>query len=355
MILVTGGCGFIGSAFVLDWLGQTTEPVLNLDLLTYAGHLGNLKGAESNPHYRFVRGDIGDSGLVGRLLRDAQPRAVVHFAAETHVDRSISSADAFVRTNVVGTVKLLEAVRAHWEALPKDQAAAFRFLNVSTDEVFGSLSLDEPAFTERHQYQPNSPYSASKAAADHFARAWFHTYELPVLTTNCSNNYGPRQFPEKLIPLMIHNALKGLPLPVYGDGQQIRDWLHVADHCAALRSVLARGRPGETYNIGGRAERTNLQVVHAICAALDAIRPRADGTPYTNLIKHVEDRRGHDRRYAIDDSKIAAELDWRPAVSFEAGIRDTVAWYLEHRDWVESVTSGSYLKWVEQQYPSLAA
>jgi dTDP-glucose 4,6-dehydratase len=354
MILVTGGCGFIGSAFVLEWLEQTDEPVLNLDLLTYAGHLGNLKSVESNPRYSFVRGDIGDSALVGKLLRSSQPRAIVHFAAESHVDRSISAPQAFIQTNVVGTVKLLEAAHAYWKSLPGYKAAAFRFLNVSTDEVFGSLGLQDKAFTEQHQYQPNSPYSASKAAADHFARAWFHTYGLPVLTTNCSNNYGPRQFPEKLIPLMIHNALKGQPLPVYGDGQQIRDWLHVSDHCSALRSVLAQGRPGETYNIGGRSERANLQVVHAICAALDQVRPRTDGQGYAVLIKHVQDRKGHDRRYAIDDTRIASELGWSPAFDFENGIRQTVAWYLENADWVESVTSGSYLQWVEQQYPALA-
>jgi dTDP-glucose 4,6-dehydratase len=354
MILVTGGCGFIGSAFVLDWLQQTDEPLLNLDLLTYAGHLGNLKGLEADPRYSFVRGDIGDSALVSRLLKDSHPRAIVHFAAESHVDRSISAPQAFIQTNVVGTVKLLEATNAYWESLPREEAAAFRFLNVSTDEVFGSLGRQDPAFTERHQYQPNSPYSASKAAADHFARAWFHTYGLPVLTTNCSNNYGPRQFPEKLIPLMIHNALKGLPLPVYGDGQQIRDWLHVNDHCSALRSVLDNGEPGQTYNIGGRSERANLQVVHAICLALDEVRPRSANQRYATLIKHVEDRRGHDRRYAIDDSKIANELGWSPAIDFESGIRQTVTWYLENADWVESVTSGSYLQWVEQQYPSLA-
>ncbi len=354
MILVTGGCGFIGSAFVLDWLQRSDEPLLNLDLLTYAGHLGNLRSVESDPRYTFVRGDIGDGVLVSKLLQTAKPRAIVHFAAESHVDRSISAPQAFIQTNVVGTVKLLEAAHAYWSALPPEQASAFRFLNVSTDEVFGSLKAGDPAFTEQHQYQPNSPYSASKAAADHFARAWFHTYGLPVLTTNCSNNYGPRQFPEKLIPLMIHNALKGQPLPVYGDGQQIRDWLHVSDHCSALRSVLEQGQPGETYNIGGRSERANLQVVHAICSALDESRPRS-GKPSAGLIKHVQDRQGHDRRYAIDDSKIASELGWKPSIEFEAGIRQTVAWYLDNAEWVESVTSGSYLQWVEQQYPSLAA
>jgi dTDP-glucose 4,6-dehydratase len=354
MILVTGGCGFIGSEFVLDWLRFTGEPLVNLDLLTYAGHLGNLRGLESDPRYSFVRGDIGDFALVSKLLAEHRPRAVVHFAAESHVDRSISSPNAFVQTNVLGTVKLLQAVQGYWEPLPHERKAAFRFVNVSTDEVFGSLGRDEAAFTEKHQYQPNSPYSASKAAADHFARAWFHTFHLPVLTTNCSNNYGPRQFPEKLIPLMIHNALKGKPLPIYGDGQQIRDWLHVGDHCSALRAVLEKGRPGETYNIGGRSERANLEVVQSICAALEAARP-SGGTPYASLMTHVTDRPGHDRRYAIDDSKIANELGWRPAVEFDRGIRETVKWYLENPDWVESVTSGAYLKWVEQQYPSIAA
>jgi dTDP-glucose 4,6-dehydratase len=355
MIFVTGGCGFIGSTFVLDWLRQTQEPVLNLDLLTYAGHLGNLREIESNPRYTFVRGDIGDIGLVSKLLDRFAPRAIVHFAAESHVDRSISSPNVFIETNVVGTVKLLQATQAYWAGLPKERAASFRFLNVSTDEVFGTLAADEPAFTEQRQFQPNSPYSASKAAADHFVRAWFHTFRLPVLTTNCSNNYGPRQFPEKLIPLMIHNGLKGTPLPVYGDGKQIRDWLHVSDHCSALRAVLATGKPGETYNIGGRSERTNLEVVRSICAALDAARPAANGRPHLELITHVQDRPGHDRRYAIDDHKIASELGWRPAVNFDAGIRETVAWYLDNPDWVQSVTTGAYLKWVEDQYPALAA
>jgi dTDP-glucose 4,6-dehydratase len=355
MIFVTGGCGFIGSTFVLDWLRQTQEPVLNLDLLTYAGHPGNLREIESDPRYTFVRGDIGDISLVSKLLDRFTPRAIVHFAAESHVDRSISSPNVFIETNVVGTVKLLQATQAFWERLPKERAASFRFLNVSTDEVFGTLAADEPAFTEQRRFQPNSPYSASKAAADHFVRAWFHTFRLPVITTNCSNNYGPRQFPEKLIPLMIHNGLKGTALPVYGDGKQIRDWLHVSDHCSALRAVLETGKPGETYNIGGRSERTNLEVVRSICAALDSARPAANGRPHLELITHVQDRPGHDRRYAIDDDKIASELGWRPAVNFDAGIRETVAWYLDHPDWVESVTTGAYLKWVEQQYPALTA
>ncbi len=352
MIIVTGGCGFIGSAFILDWLAQSREPVLNLDLLTYAGHLGNLRAVESHPGYRFVRGDIGDSALVSALLREHRPRALVHFAAESHVDRSIAGPEAFIQTNVVGTTRLLQAAHGHWSQLPADEARAFRFINVSTDEVFGSLGPADPAFSETHPYQPNSPYSASKAAADHFARAWCHTFGLPVITTNCSNNYGPRQFPEKLIPLMIHNALAGKPLPVYGDGRQVRDWLHVGDHCSALRAVLAQGRPGETYNIGGRSERTNLEVVHTICRVIDEARP---GQSHAGLIRHVDDRLGHDRRYAIDDSKIAGELGWKPAVTFEQGIRDTVQWYLANTEWVESVTSGAYRRWVEQQYPALHA
>lgn len=351
MILVTGGCGFIGSAFVLDWLRTCAEPLVNLDALTYAGYAGNLEAVQGHAGYTFVRGDIADSGLVARLLREHQPRAVVHFAAESHVDRSIAGPEAFVHTNVLGTARLLQAVLEYWQALPAAQAQAFRFLNVSTDEVFGSLEPGAGGFTEQHPYRPNSPYSASKAAADHFVRAWHHTWQLPAITTNCSNNYGPRQFPEKLIPLMVHNGLSGKPLPVYGDGQQVRDWLHVDDHCSALRAVLARGRPGETYNIGGRSERTNLEVVHAVCAALDRLRPAAQ--PHASLIRHVEDRRGHDRRYAIDDSKVAGELGWKPAVTFEQGILATVQWYLDHPGWVACVTSGSYRQWVQQQYASL--
>jgi dTDP-glucose 4,6-dehydratase len=354
MILVTGGCGFIGSAFILDWFATTNEPLVNLDLLTYAGHPGNLSTLDGHAGYTFVPGDIGDTALVTALLRDHQPRAVIHFAAESHVDRSIAGPEAFIQTNVVGTTRLLQGALVHWRSLPAAEAEAFRFVNVSTDEVFGSLDRHDPPFTEHHPYQPNSPYSASKAAADHFARAWHHTFGLPVVTTNCSNNYGPRQFPEKLIPLMIHNAVSGKPLPVYGDGQQVRDWLHVSDHCSALRAVLARGRPGQTYNIGGRSERANLEVVRTVCGVLDAVRPRAAG-PHAGLIRHVEDRLGHDRRYAIDDRKIAAELQWQPAVRFEDGIRDTVLWYLEHEDWVQSVTSGAYRRWVEQQYPGLHA
>ncbi len=352
MLLVTGGCGFIGSAFVLEWLAASQEQVVNLDLLTYAGHLGNLEGVSADPAYRFVHGDIADSALVERLLAEHRPRAVIHFAAESHVDRSIAGPLAFVQTNVTGTVKLLEATASYWRTLNPSEAAAFRFLNVSTDEVYGSLQPGEAPFSETHRYEPNSPYSASKAAGDHLVRAWQQTYGLPTLTTHCSNNYGPRQFPEKLIPLVIHNALNGTPLPVYGDGLQVRDWLHVDDHCAALRAVLERGVPGETYNIGGRAERTNLAVVHAICSALDEMRPQADGRAYAGLIRHVADRRGHDRRYAIDDGKINAALGWSPSTAFDSGIRQTVRWYLDHADWVLSVTSGSYRQWLDQQYVS---
>jgi len=298
--------------------------------------------------------DIGDAALVTRLLQEHRPRAIVNFAAESHVDRSIAEPLAFVQTNVLGTASLLRCAQAYWQTLQGEAREGFRFLHVSTDEVFGSLAPGEAAFTEQHRYEPNSPYSASKAASDHFVRAWQHTYGLPTLVTNCSNNYGPRQFPEKLIPLVIHNALRGKPLPVYGDGQQVRDWLYVEDHCAALQAVLAHGRPGETYNIGGRSERTNLQVVHALCAVLDALRPRADGQPYSRQVTHVADRPGHDRRYAIDDGKIAGELGWQPAVRFEDGLRETVQWYLANPEWVESVTSGSYRQWVERQYTGLA-
>ena len=354
MILITGGCGFIGSAFVLAWLKSGDEPIVNLDLLTYAGHPGNLQEVAHHPNYRFVHGDIGDAALVSQLLTSHQPRAVINFAAESHVDRSITGPMAFAQTNVVGTLSLLDATLRYWKALPADQAAAFRFLQVSTDEVFGSLSADAPAFTEQHRYEPNSPYSASKAASDHFVRAYHHTFGLPTLTTNCSNNYGPRQFPEKLIPLMILNALNGKPLPVYGDGQQIRDWLHVDDHCSAIRTVLARGRPGESYNVGGRSEKANLDVVHTICRTLDALRPRAQGQPYAALVTHVKDRPGHDRRYAIDDRKIATELGWQPVVTFADGMRQTIEWYLANQAWVESVTSGSYRQWIDQQYQGLA-
>ena len=354
MILVTGGCGFIGSAFLLSWFRNTDEPVVNLDLLTYAGHPGNLQALSGDPRHLFVKGDIGDPALVARLLAEHKPRAIINFAAEGHVDRSIDAPLAFAQTNVVGTLRLLETTHAWWRTLPPGVAAEFRFLHVSTDEVFGSLDANAAAFTETHRYEPNSPYSASKAASDHFVRAWHHTFGLPTLTTNCSNNYGPRQFPEKLIPLMILNAVGGKPLPVYGDGKQVRDWLHVDDHCAALRAVLAKGKPGETYNIGGRSERTNLAVVDAICKALDTLRAQSDGSKYAKLVTHVRDRPGHDRRYAIDDTKISTELGWQPEVDFQQGIRSTVDWYLGNQEWVRSVTSGSYRQWVDRQYESLA-
>jgi dTDP-glucose 4,6-dehydratase len=349
MILVTGGAGFIGSNFVLDWLAQSDEPVLNLDALTYAGNLQNLASLEGDARHVFVRGDIGDRALVDRLLAEHRPRAIVHFAAESHVDRSIHGPGEFMRTNVQGTFTLLEAARAHWSALQEDQKAAFRFLHVSTDEVYGSLQPGAPAFTETHPYEPNSPYSASKAASDHLVRAWHHTYGLPTLTTNCSNNYGPYHFPEKLIPLMIVNALAGKPLPVYGDGQQIRDWLYVKDHCSGIRAVLARGRLGETYNIGGWNEQANIDIVHRVCALLDELRPDPAG-PRARLITHVADRPGHDRRYAIDARKVERELGWRPAETFETGIRKTVQWYLDHADWVAGVQSGAYKDWIGKHY-----
>ena len=329
MVLVTGGCGFIGSAFILEWMRVVREPVVNLDLLTYAGRLENLQEVANDPSYRFVHGDIADAALVTRLLEEHRPRAVIHIAAETHVDRSIEGPLRFVETNTRGTARLLEAAHAYWEKLPKAEADAFRFLNVSTDEVYGSLLPGAAPFTERHRYEPNSPYSASKAGADHLVRAWHHTYGLPVLTTHCSNNYGPRQFPEKLIPLVIHHALQGKPLPVYGDGLHVRDWLHVNDHCSALRAVLDRGTPGESYNVGGRSERRNIELVRTLCATLDEMRPRADRTRYADLITYVTDRRGHDRRYAIDDAKISSELGWQPSVKLEDGLRSTAAWYLE--------------------------
>jgi dTDP-glucose 4,6-dehydratase len=349
-ILVTGGAGFIGSNFVNEWLAGSNEPVVNLDCLTYAGNLENLASLQGDARHQFVRGDIGDSRLVARLLAEHRPRAVLNFAAESHVDRSIESPGTFIQTNVVGTFHLLEAVRAYWGGLPEDERRTFRFLHVSTDEVYGSLDRSAPAFTETHRYEPNSPYSASKAASDHLVRAYHHTYGLPVVTTNCSNNYGPYHFPEKLIPLVIHNALAGKPLPVYGDGQQVRDWLYVADHCSAIRRVLEAGRPGETYNIGGCNEKANIDVVRTLCAILDDMRPRADGLGYDTQIAFVTDRPGHDRRYAIDAGKIERELDWRPAETFESGIRKTVQWYLGHQDWVENVTSGAYREWIDRQY-----
>jgi len=354
MILVTGGAGFIGSNFVLDWLAQSDEPVLNLDKLTYAGNLGNLRSLEGDARHVFVRGDIGDAALVARLLAEHRPRAVINFAAESHVDRSIHGAEDFIQTNVMGTFRLLEAVRAHWLSLPEAERTAFRFLHVSTDEVYGSLAPEAPAFTEQHAYEPNSPYSASKAASDHLVRAWHHTHGLPVLTTNCSNNYGPFHFPEKLIPLMIVNALAGKPLPVYGDGLQVRDWLYVGDHCSAIRRVLDAGRVGETYNVGGWNEQPNIAIVKTICSLLDELRPRADGQSYAVQITHVKDRPGHDRRYAIDARKIEAELGWRPAETFDSGIRKTVRWFLDHPEWVDEVQSGAYREWVQTQYQGAA-
>jgi dTDP-glucose 4,6-dehydratase len=353
VILVTGGAGFIGANFVLDWIAAAGEPVVNLDKLTYAGNLGSLASLAGDARHVFVQGDIGDRALVERLLAEHRPRAIVHFAAESHVDRSIHGPGAFVQTNVVGTFELLEAARAHWLGLAPDARAAFRFLHVSTDEVYGSLGEDDPPFTETTAYAPNSPYSASKAASDHMVRAYHHTYGLPTLATNCSNNYGPRQFPEKLIPLVISNALEGKRLPVYGDGRQVRDWLYVGDHCEAIRVVLAKGRPGETYNIGGNSERRNLEVVHAICDALQEARPRAGG--YRELVEFVKDRPGHDRRYAIDASKIRRELGWAPRETFESGLARTVRWYLDHGAWVAQVKSGEYRQWLEVNYAARSA
>jgi dTDP-glucose 4,6-dehydratase len=348
-LLVTGGAGFIGSNFVLDWLAQGGEPVVNLDALTYAGNLRNLEALRGDARHVFVHGDIGDRALVDRLFAAHRPRAVLHFAAESHVDRSIHGPGAFVKTNVEGTFTLLEAARAHCATLDAEARAAFRFLHVSTDEVYGSLAPDAPAFTEDHPYAPNSPYSASKAASDHLVRAWHHTYGLPVLTTNCSNNYGPYQFPEKLIPLIVVAALAGRPLPVYGDGLQVRDWLYVGDHCSGVRAVLAHGRVGQTYNIGGDNEMRNIDIVRTVCALLDELRPDPAG-PYARLITHVKDRPGHDRRYAIDARKIGRELGWRPAETFASGIRKTVRWYLDHADWVAEVQSGAYRDWVATNY-----
>ncbi len=350
MILVTGGAGFIGANFILDWLRAGDEPVINLDKLTYAGNLENLAELVGDPRYAFVQGDICDKALVERLFRQHTPRAVINFAAESHVDRSIHGPGEFIQTNILGTFNLLECARAYFGGLDEAARKAFRFLHVSTDEVYGSLDKDDPAFTERHRYEPNSPYSASKAASDHLVRAYCHTYGLPALTTNCSNNYGPYQFPEKLIPLMIVNALAGKSLPIYGDGQQIRDWLYVGDHCAAIRRVLAAGQPGETYNIGGWNEKPNLDIVHAVCALLDELRPRADGNSYREQISYVTDRPGHDRRYAIDATRIGRELGWQPQETFETGIRKTVAWYLDHPQWIANVQSGAYREWVEKNY-----
>jgi dTDP-glucose 4,6-dehydratase len=349
-VLVTGGAGFIGSNFVLDWLAQCDEPVINLDALTYAGNLENLASLHGDGRHVFVKGDIGDAALVSSLLAKHQPRAVINFAAESHVDRSIHGPAEFIQTNIVGTFNLLESVRAYWSGLEGAAKSGFRLLHVSTDEVYGSLEKDAPAFTETHRYEPNSPYSASKAASDHLVRAYHHTYGLPVLTTNCSNNYGPYHFPEKLIPLVIHNALAGKDLPIYGDGQQIRDWLYVTDHCSAIRRVLEAGRLGETYNVGGWNEKANLEVVHTLCAILDELQPRVDGQSYKTQITFVKDRPGHDRRYAIDAGKLERELGWKPAETFETGIRKTVQWYLDNQAWVRNVTSGDYRNWVETQY-----
>jgi dTDP-glucose 4,6-dehydratase len=350
LILVTGGAGFIGSNFVLQWIAAEASPVLNLDKLTYAGNPANLASLSGDPRHTFVRGDIADADTVGRLFAQHRPRAVVNFAAESHVDRSIHAPAAFIQTNVVGTFALLEESRKYWEALPREERERFRFLHVSSDEVYGSLGAKDAAFTETHPYAPNSPYAASKAASDHLARAYHHTYGMPIITVNCSNNYGPRQFPEKLIPLMILNAVEGRPLPVYGDGQNVRDWLYVEDHCAAIRLVLNAGRAGETYNIGGRSEKTNLEVVQAICGVIDEARPDPLVARHSSLITFVPDRPGHDRRYAIDSRKIESQLGWRPREGFESGLRKTVAWYLENMEWVRGVTSGEYRKWIATNY-----
>ena len=349
MIIITGGAGFIGSNFVMDWLAEYNEPVINLDKLTYAGNKENLQLLNNNEYHHFIHGDIGDVQLITRLLNEHQPRAIINFAAESHVDRSIHGPSDFIETNIIGTFNLLETTRNYWQALPEHEQKAFRFLHVSTDEVYGSLKQEDPAFTEQNRYEPNSPYSASKAASDHLVRAYHHTYGLPVLTTNCSNNYGPYQFPEKLIPVVITNALAAKPLPIYGDGLNVRDWLYVSDHCAAIRQVLAQGQVGEVYNIGGWNEMTNIEIVTTICYLLDELRPDPEGS-YTRLISYVQDRLGHDRRYAIDARKIERELGWRPAETFKTGIRKTVQWYLDHQPWVENVMSGQYRAWMESNY-----
>jgi len=350
LILVTGGAGFIGSNFILQWMASESAAILNLDKLTYAGNPNNLRAVEAHPRYRFERGDIVDRDFLRELLRREQPCAIIHFAAESHVDRSIHGPDDFIRTNINGTFNLLEETRAYWSALPEIDSALFRFLHISTDEVYGSLSPGDPAFAETTPYSPNSPYSASKAASDHLVRAHHHTYGFPALTTNCSNNYGPYQFPEKLIPLMILNACAGKPLPVYGDGKNVRDWLYVEDHCRAIRAVLSRGRVGQTYNIGGRSEKTNLDIVGAICEILDELRTNDPVVPHDKLVSFVKDRPGHDRRYAMDTRKVERELQWKPIETFESGIRKTVRWYLEHEDWVRDVTSGSYCQWMAKHY-----
>ena len=349
-VLITGGAGFIGANFVLDWVANTDEKIINLDKLTYAGNMASLASLQNNPQHVFVQGDIGDDKLLPKLLAEHQPRAVLNFAAESHVDRSIHGPGDFIETNIVGIFRLLESVRGYWQALAPEAQQQFRFLHVSTDEVYGSLSPQDPAFSENNKYEPNSPYSASKAASDHLVRAWHHTYGLPVLTTNCSNNYGPLHFPEKLIPLMIVNALAGKPLPVYGDGMQVRDWLYVKDHCSAIRRVLEGGQLGETYNVGGWNEKPNIEIVNTVCALLDEMRPRPDGQSYATQITYVKDRPGHDRRYAIDARKLEKELGWKPAETFETGIRKTVAWYLDNAEWVANVQSGAYREWVTKQY-----
>lgn len=349
-IIVTGGAGFIGANFVLDWLAQSDVTVINLDCLSYAGNMENLASLQGDKRHIFVKGSIGDATLISELLNQYQPSAVVNFAAESHVDRSIHAPEEFIQTNIVGTFRLLDAVRGYWNNLSEEDKSAFRFLHVSTDEVYGSLAKDDPAFKENNRYEPNSPYSASKAASDHLVRAYHHTYGLPVLTTNCSNNYGPYHFPEKLIPLLITNALSDKLLPVYGDGQQIRDWLYVSDHCSGIRRVLQAGKVGETYNIGGWNEMANIDIVHTVCALLDEARPRQDGKSYREQITFVTDRPGHDRRYAIDASKIEKELGWKPAETFQTGIRKTIQWYLDNPDWVEHVQSGAYRDWVEKNY-----
>ncbi len=347
MILVTGGAGFIGANFILDWFTQSDEPIVNLDKLTYAGNLQSLATLANNPRHIFVQGDIGDSQLVSRLLEEHQPRAIINLAAESHVDRSIIGPEDFIQTNILGTFRLLENTRSYWDQLQAQAKQNFRFLHVSTDEVYGSLSAEAPAFTETHRYEPSSPYSASKASSDHLAHAYHHTYGLPVLTTNCSNNYGPYQFPEKLIPLMFVNALSGKPLPIYGDGLQIRDWLYVTDHCSAIRRVLDAGSPGETYNIGGWNEKPNIDIVKTICSVLEQSHPESN---FLNQITYVKDRPGHDVRYAIDARKIERELNWKPVETFETGIQKTIQWYLDNQEWVTNVQTGEYRKWIETNY-----
>ena len=351
MIFITGGAGFIGSNFILDWFKcNPSEALVNIDLLTYAGNLANLESIQHLPEYHFVQGSITDKALLTQLIQEYQPRAIINFAAESHVDRSIHGPSEFIQTNIIGTFNLLECAREYWNGLNGDKKSSFKLLHVSTDEVYGSLNPSDPPFTEKNPYEPNSPYSASKASSDHLVRAWFHTYGLPVLTTNCSNNYGPYHFPEKLIPLCILNALNGKPLPIYGDGQQIRDWLYVKDHCSAIRTVLEYGTLGETYNIGGWNEKANIDVVKEICSILDEVKPRSDHHSYLEQITFVKDRPGHDRRYAINATKIEKELGWKPVETFETGIRKTVEWYLENPKWVEGVISGSYRQWIDQQY-----